>query len=610
MVGAYDEKVTEPRILEQMKQLKTRHNVDDLLVLFGEGDHGGGVTEDMVQRALEFVNGKKPLGGAFTTSIGYLKATTQRLGKGNIPKLADELYFQFHRGTYTTQARTKRNNRRAECLLEVAEKFAIVAWLRGLPYPAAELNGAWQKLLLNQFHDVLPGSSIPEVYKDSQKDFTSIFSGTNRVISRSLKAIASDVDTSGQGRAILVFNPLSWSRSDVVEVPAVELRPGLSIIDDRGSEVPSQVVEGNRAIFMAENVPAVGYREYGTSEKCRAKLTRPSLSCLTTKKEIRIENEFLAVKVDRKSELVKSVYDKRRGREVLQRPGNLLQVFEDHPVKGRTCVSSRIDAAVFDAREVFIYQQEGGVKCVELDQPTEVRLVEKGPIRAKVRVKHVYAQKGRSKSTFTEEIVLCCKTPLVEFNLDVDWHAKHRLAKVAFPLSVHSDFTTYEIPYGHITRRNPISPSATLAERSNYEAPGQKWVDHTADDGSYGVSLLNDCKYGFDAGDDVVRMTLLRSAKYPFALRAAFGLPAVKGVEGQPTDQGKHKVAYALYPHEAGFKEALVARKAYEFNCPMLPVVEPSHKGRLPRALSFASASPANVILTTMKKAEDSAPST
>jgi alpha-mannosidase len=605
MVGAYDEKVSEQRILEQLKQLKARDHIDDLLVLFGEGDHGGGVTEDMIQRALEFVNGDKPAQGSFTTSMDYLKATTRKLGNDRMPEVDDELYFQFHRGTYTTQARTKRNNRKAECLLEVAEKFATVARLMGRPYPASELNEAWRRLLLNQFHDILPGSSIPEVYKDSQMDFDSIFRTANEVVSSSLKAIASGVDTSGDGRSILVFNPLSWSRSGIVEVQTRELGDGSVIVDQAGRVLSSQAVEGNKTIFMAQEVPSIGYKEYRAVLGRAKKHRRTSLSSTERKDEIRIENEFLIVRIDRRTGLLKSVFDKRRHREVLQRPGGLIQVFEDNPVRGRTCVNSRIDAAVFDAWELFIYQQEGGVKCIELDEPVDLKLVEKGPIRARVQAKYVYAQKGRPNSKFAQEIILCDSSPLVEFRLDVDWHAEHRLAKVAFPLAVSSDFTTYEIPYGHITRRNPISPNATLAERSKYEAPGQKWIDHTAEDESYGVSLLNDCKYGFDVGNDVMRMTLLRSAEYPFALRAAFGLPPVKGAEEQLTDQGEHHVAYALYPHAAGFKEALTAKRAYEFNYPMLPALEPSHRGRLPKALSFITTHPENVILTTVKKAED-----
>jgi alpha-mannosidase len=281
-------------------------------------------------------------------------------------------------------------------------------------------------------------------------------------------------------------------------------------------------------------------------------------------------------------------------------------VFEDYPVSGRRCVMYPVDAALFDAWEVYIYQQTGGVKYVELKNPVEVKLVEKGPVRARVSVKYNYAQEGRPDSVFVQEIILYHKIPLVKFKLHADWHAAHRLAKVAFPLNVHSDLTTYEVPYGFITRRNPLSPNATLAERAKYENPAQKWIDHSSDDESYGVSLLNDCKYGFDTANDIIRMTLLRSAGYPIELRAAFGLRVDEEAMAELTDQGEHDIAYALYPHSSDFRKALTARKAYELNYPLILLIEPNHGGELPKAHSFVSIQPENIILTAIKKAEDS----
>ncbi len=606
MVGAYDEKVDEARVLEQLKQLKARHHVDDILVLFGEGDHGGGVTDDMVRRALGLVRGEGPVKGTFTTSADYLDGIAKEIARERLPEVADELYFQFHRGTYTTQARTKRNNRKAECLLEVAEKFSTVAYKLGLTYPADELREAWEKLLLNQFHDILPGSSLPEVYMDSQKDFELIFSAANQAVSGSLAAIAGMADTTGEGQSLLVFNPLSWRRGGIVEVPEEVIGVGCVLLDSKGSVVPSQKVAGGRRIFRADDVPSVGYREYSTVAGVRRMQQRSSLSVDERREEISLENEFLSVRIDKKTGLVNSVYDKAAHREVLEGPGGVIQIFDDYPVSGRTCVSSRTDAAIFDAWEVFIYQQEGEVKPVELRAPEEVALVEDGPVRARVRARYKYAQKGREDSRFVQEIVLSASSPLVEFELQADWHAEHRLAKVAFPLAVHDDFTTYEAPYGHIRRRNPVSPEATLAERSKYEVPGQKWIDHSSEDGTYGVSLLNDCKYGFDVANDVMRMTLLRSAGYPFRLRTGFGLPPVGGSEGLLTDQGTHEAAYALYPHASDFKKAGTARKGYEFNYPLATVTEPAHRGRLPKEMSFVSAGPEDIVLTVFKKAEES----
>jgi alpha-mannosidase len=604
-VGSYDESVLETRIFEQMKQLNSRHQLSDLLVLFGTGDHGGGVTEDMIQRALGFVQQNEPIKGRFSTCKEYLSILSEKI-HGELPQINDELYFEFHRGTYTTQAKVKKNNRQAECLLETAEKFSTLAQKYGYAYPSEELHEAWEKLLLNQFHDVLPGSSIPEVYKDSEEYFKSILSMANSIISKSLRVIAAQIATEGEGKSLLVFNPLSWARSDIVEFPSDGLGNDFEIYDEQGQIVPSQIIEGGKVIFIAEDVPSVGYKEYRAKRSDRKTQSLSSLSSEETVKEIKLENEFLLVIVDKNTGLVKSIFDKSNRKEVLQDWGNRIQVFEDYPVKGRTCVNSRIDAAVFDAWEVFIYQQREGVKCAELRSPVEVKLVEKGPLRARVSVKCTYSQKGRPDSVFVQEIILCNKLPLVMFQLHVDWHAEHRLAKVAFPLNVHSDFTSYEAPYGFVMRRNPLSPNATLAERAKYEVPAQKWIDHSCEDGSYGVSLLNDCKYGFDTANDTIRMTLLRSAGYPIELRAAFGLPVDEAAEAELTDQGEHHIAYALYPHRFDFRKALTVRRAYEFNYPLIALIEPNHKGKLPKVYSFVSVQPENVILTAIKKAEDS----
>jgi len=605
-VGTYNELVMETDILQQMKLLNSRQQLDDLLLLFGMGDHGGGITEDMIKRALEIVQGKKPIRGLFSTATEYFNIVTHKIKGKKTHPLNDELYLQFHRGTYTTQGKVKKNNRRAECLLEIAEKFSTLARKYGCEYPTKELKEAWEKLLLNQFHDVFPGSSIPEVYEDSEECFEFIFNTANSIISKSLKTVAAKIDTSGEGKSLLVFNPLAWSRSDVVEVLLDELGHEFEIYDEKGRITPSQMIEDGKVVFIAEDVPPVGYKEYKAKRTSRKKMPLARLSSEETEKEIKLENEFFIVKVDKETGLVKSTFDKNSRKEIFQDCGNRIQIFEDYPVSGRKSIGFPIDAETLDAWEVYIYQQPGGVKYVELKDPVEVRLVEKGPVRARILVKYKYTQEGRSDSMFVQEIMLYHKIRLVKFKLHVDWHTEHRLAKVAFPLNVHSDFTTYEAPYGYITRRNPISPNATPAERAKYEVPGQKWIDHSSENESYGVSLLNDCKYGFDAFNDVIRMTLLRSAIYPIYIRALFGLSVDEEALGELTDQGEHSIAYALYPHRSDFKEASTARKAYEFNYPLLLLIEPSHKGDLPKVYSFVSVQPQNIILTVIKKAEDS----
>ena len=608
-VGDYSETVDESEMVRQMKLLHKRQKMNDLLVLFGIGNHGGGVAEEMIKRSLEFIQGKKQLQGAFQTSKGYFSMLEKKMKEDRIPEVNDELYLQYHRGTYTTQGKVKRNNRRAECLLEVAEKFSTLATRYGYKYPRAELREAWEKLLLNQFHDVLPGSGTPEVYEDSETFLQSIFSALSTVVSQALFTIAAKIDTSGEGKSIVVFNPLSWSRTDTVEVLVKDLGNVFDIYDEKGKMVPSQIIEEeSKVLFVAEQVPPIGYKEYKARRTSQTKKPLSTqLSSKETEKQITIQNEFLSIKLDRNTGLINSIFDKIGKKEILEKPGNLIQVFEDTPVSGRKSVEFPMDAEIFDAWEVYINQQRGGPKYVELKEPFQVELAEKGPVRARALIKYKYVQENRPDSIFVQEVVLYHRISLVQLKLHADWHAKHRLAKIAFPLAIHNESTTYEVPYGCITRLDPSSRKATEAEKAKYEVPAQKWIDHSSDDGSYGASLLNDCKYGFDSANDVIRMTILRSSQYPYMLRRAFELPFdEKKAETEVADQGEHDISYALYPHAFDFKKAQTVKKAYEFNYPLLTLVVPAHSGELPKSKSFLSIQPENVVLTTMKKAEDS----
>jgi alpha-mannosidase len=607
-VGSYQESVDTSEIYSQMSRLESRNHLSDLLILFGIGDHGGGVTEAMITRAADFVQGKKNVKGVFSTARGYFDAVLTKTSAESFPEIADELYLQWHRGTYTNQGRVKKNNRRAECLLEIAEKLSVLATGYGHAYPREELKEAWEILMLNQFHDVLPGSSLPEVYVDSEEYFRFIFNSVGSIVSKSLRRIASKIDTSAEGISIVVFNLLSWPRNDLVGVPLKGLGNVFEVYDDQGQIVPSQVLEEEGiVIFVAENVPSIGYRVYKAKQTRHTGKNQPTvLSCMESEEEIKLENEFLVVKIHKKTGLLTSLFDKKNKMEVLRGQGNVIQVFDDTPVKGRAAINFPADAIEFDAWEVYIHQQSGGPKYVELREPLEVRLVENGPVRATVRIRYKYTQEDRPDSEFDQEIVLCHAVPLVKFNLHVNWHTSHRLAKVAFPLNVHSDSTTCEIPYGHITCRDYTSPKATPEDKAKYEVPGQKWVDHTDADGKYGVSLLNDCKYGFDVADDVIRMTLLRSAKYGAEIRAIFGLTYDKDTATMTGDQGEHDMSYALLPHRSDFREALTARRAYEFNYPLMHIVEANHSGILPPVNSFFSIEPDNMILSVIKKSEDS----
>jgi alpha-mannosidase len=278
-----------------------------------------------------------------------------------------------------------------------------------------------------------------------------------------------------------------------------------------------------------------------------------------------LENEFLRVTVDPKSGCITHLFNKADQKETLA-PGasaNLLQAFADHPRQ-------------FDAWNIDPDYEKHGT---DLNQAQEVTLIESGPVRAVIRVKRKY-----QNSTFVQDICLYAGVPRVDVNMQADWHEKHVLLKVAFPVSVQSDFATYEIPYGTI--RRPTTRN-TPAEQAKFEAPALRWGDLS--DASHGFSLLNASKYGYDCKGSVLRLTLLRSPTYP----------------DPHADEGFHEFTYALYPHAGNWQTGQSMRRAYELNFPMLPVTAFAHNGGLPPSHSFVQVGPGNVILTVIKKAED-----
>jgi alpha-mannosidase len=321
-------------------------------------------------------------------------------------------------------------------------------------------------------------------------------------------------------------------------------------------------------LFVAEGVSSLGYKTFRVlpgrpapqeTEALPASLLQADARALT------LENEFFKVKVGAQNGLIESLHDKIHGREVLDQThrGNLLQTFVDKP--------KNWDAWNLDAD----FENQSW----DLSTADSVELIEVGPVRATVRVvKHF------QNSRFIQDIVLHPRIPRVDCNMEVDWHEKHILLKVAFPVSVSSKAATYEIPFGTIKR--PTTRETSI-ERAKFEVPALRWADLS--DESYGVSILNESKYGYDTRGNVVRLTLLRSPTWP----------------DPHADEGAHHFTYSVYPHAGGWESAGTVRRGYELNDPLLVRVEPNHNGPLPPSRSFLSFDSSAVVLTAAKKAED-----
>lgn len=588
----YVNEINDPfRLIDWMRQFEANTGFTKMMILFGVGDHGGGPSIEMLDRIkrLDSLDIYPTLEyGTMTTYLNWMK--TQDLT--TVPVWNDELYLEYHQGTYTTQANMKEHNRKSEVLLGNAEKFSAVASLYGKEYHSRELEDAWRNILFNQFHDILPGSGIRENYIDATEKYNRADDAGKYELSTSLKKITKEINTSAlkQGIPVVVFNPLSWERTDIV---SVQIPRGdgqeYAVYDLHGKEVTSQTIRtgtyDREIIFTAAQVPSLGYSTY-ILRNGKASHTKTSLLSSVTNLVTRstaqqskisqtIENNFFKITIDSDSGWIASIIDKRSGKEILGGDGNKLQLLEDKP-------------SAWDAWNI-------GLTGVEFPSTLrKIEVVENGPVRIVFRATRDYLKPGVKKdfptedfpsSFFTQDIILYDAIDRVDFKTDIDWWEDKTMLKVAFPLSVADGSATYEIPFGTIKRSTQLRDSW---EKAKVEVPAQQWADLSQD--NYGVSLLNKSKYGYDIKGSTMRLSLLRSPQWP-----------------DPTaDRGKHSVEYALYPHKNRLDPSDVTRRGYEYNNPLMAVIEQAHNGTLPVSQSFVKLEPSSLVLTAVKKAEDS----
>lgn len=521
------------------------------LQTYGFGDGGGGPT----YRMLEFADRMEAFPGLPNTSLGRTEDFYAGVPEDSLPVWNDEMYYEFHRGTYTSQAHVKRNNRKGELSLRQAEMACSMAGaLLNKPYPMEALTEGWKLILLNQFHDIIPGSSIHAVYEDCKEDYARALMLSGDAQDEALAALAGAVHT--ESDAVVVYNFLSWPRTGMAEVLLPANKVGYTIA---GVACAAQTTEQGVVLrFMAEDVPAMGYRAYPLIAGEPAEQAAVSVS------ETSLENECLSVALDDRG-LITSIYDKQAGREVL-RPGglgNLLTIFEDKP----------------ERESAWNIDIEYKNKCWQLTDVVSVRVVECSPVRGAVEVVRKF-----HKSTITQRIILYPGSRRIDFDTHVDWQETEKMLKAAFEVDILSPKATYEIAYGAIERPTHTN---TLWDQAKFEVPAHKWADLS--EGGYGVALLNDCKYGYDIQDHTMRLTLLRSPVYP-----------------DPTaDKGEHSFVYSLYPHEGGWREADVVQAGYELNVPLTAVATGAHEGALPPAQSWVMVSGEGVVAEALKRSQD-----
>ena len=501
----YNSRMNPASVIERWKERVQKEGFSTRLMPFGFGDGGGGPTRNH----LEYARRQRDLEGApkviIASPIDYFK--DQEL-KPVETRYVGELYFQAHRGTYTSQARTKRGNRKSEFALREAEMWGVAARaLAGFSFPAETMDQAWKKVLLNQFHDIIPGSSIERVYEEAEASYAEAIDIADGVTADATAAL-----TDGE-QALTVFNSLPWARAALVKLP--EGMAGAS--DQAGHALATQGVNGNT--WVEATVPPCGWTTL-----------QPGLSAETQNtlqvNERLLENERIRVEFNGSGEIVR-IYDKEAGRELSAGVCNRFMMYKDVPTG-------------WDAWDLDSMYAE---TPVELDREACIEVVAAGPLVAKLRVTRTL-----HNSTMAQEISLRRGSQRVDFHTVIDWQEKHKLLKVDFPVNVHAHEAVHEIQFGHLARPNHMSRPF---DADRFEVSAHKWTALV--EGGRGCAVMNDCKYGVNVLGPSINLTLLKAPLAP----------------DMHADLGRQEFTYAFYAWNGPFAESELVKEAYDLNVPV-----------------------------------------
>ncbi|MFR0018833.1 MAG: alpha-mannosidase [Paraclostridium sp.] len=526
---------------------------NDLLVSYGFGDGGGGVNREM----LEYRKRLDKMPGLPNVKTGkaseYFRCLKEKVEKTEeyVHTWDGELYLEYHRGTYTSQAYTKMMNRKLELLYRETEWLSTVACLTNNDwslYANNEITKGWKTILRNQFHDIIPGSSITEVYEDTKQEYKEA-----EDIALDIQNKLEEIYINKDEHTWTIVNNSNWDRNESIHIKCDE---DGSFYDEDGNKLKYQRNKDEYTVEI-KNIPALGYKRIilkvddvqddnnSVFEYCDGKISTPKYD---------IEwNEY--------GQLT-SIYDKENKREVLAKGerGNVLQIFEDKPM-------------AHEAWDIDIFYQE---KMREVKDLQSVELIEGGNIKAVIRFKYKYMN-----TTISQDMIVYANSNRIDFKTNVDWREKKQLLKVAFVVDIRSTMATYDVQFGNVKRPTHWN---TSWDRARFESVAQQWVDLS--ERNYGVSLLNNCKYGHDIKDNVMRLTLLKSATHPDPVQ----------------DQGEQNFTYSLLPHSGDFIDGNTVKHAYELNQPLRAI-----KGMLKSEVKkqLFKFNDTNILVDAIKKAED-----
>lgn len=483
----------------------------DLLLCYGYGDGGGGVNRVMLEnrRQMDKIAG---LPNVKTSTAGdYFNRLHETIENTNeyVHLWDGELYLEYHRGTYTSQAKNKKYNRRLELALRNAEVINVARKVNSNnSYPAQELKDAWKVLARNQFHDIIPGSSTKEVYQDSDKEYETTLNDVAKLMK--IEYV--------EGQDFYIYNTAGWTRNEWVKLPE-NLQGKAIIAEDNSVQLVCKTSQGS--YLYASNIAPLSSHVYKVSEE---QVTQNAVALTNNE----VETDFYIVKWSEDGTLT-SLFDKEAQREVLASgaKGNQLIIFEDKPLE-------------FDAWDVDIFYNQKGKELTANTAKV---------ITSTDKVTEVEFNYSFGKSTLRQVMRIFANSRRIDFITKVDWAERQQLLKVAFPVDIRSTEATYDIQYGNVKRPTHWNNSWDMAK---FEKLAHQWADLS--EFNYGVSLLNDCKYGYDIKDNVMRLTLLKGAIYP----------------NPEADLGTHEFTYSIYPHNGALIETQTVQAAWSLNDPLL----------------------------------------
>tara|TARA_X000001036_G_scaffold64127_1_gene54740 strand:- start:3011 stop:6079 length:3069 start_codon:yes stop_codon:yes gene_type:complete len=502
--NTYNSELDSKFLIPAQETFKEKIKLDEFMSLFGVGDGGGGPKPENIELGRRLKNLENAPRVSFDTAKNFFNRLNKK--KNKLETWVGELYLELHRGTLTTHGLVKKQNRKLENKLKTVE--FLWSCIDLTKYPSSILDALWKKLLINQFHDIIPGSSINLVYQTTHKEYNEIHKSCDDLIKKASRTLFQK-----ENNSFVLSNSLSYNYEGIIKIP--DSFKGHRIITENKTELYTQEINGNA--YCQISIPPLSFTNFHKGVKQKNQ----------TKKQLNyiLENDFVKYKFSKNGTLI-SGFDKESNKNLLSAPGNILSLYEDRPLN-------------WDAWDIDFYYKQS---LLETAKVAKIHKVEYGSIFSSLEIEYTI---GNSK--IKQMIILSNQSKRLDFDTTVDWNEKHKMLRVHFPTNIISDQASFDIQYGYVKRNTHKN---TSWDRAKFEVVGHKYADLS--DNDYGVALLNDCKYGYSIFDKTIDLNLLRSPNNPDA----------------DADLGKHVFTFSMYPHKHDLIRSNVIEESSSLNNP------------------------------------------